>query len=119
MPRKAETYIFIGGMWVGRIMHNHSSPIHRAEKFGVFLQLPGMWGPVAYEDNLIAAKFAATNAIKRWLDRFTDTPELPPENVIKRAKHVAEAPMVEPETKRVRRTRTAPASTPARVRRTR
>lgn len=89
-------------------MHDHSSPIHRAEKYGVFLQLPGMWGPVAYEDNLNAAKLAATAAIKRWLARFTDTPEIPPENVVKTTRTRGAATEPEPETKRVRRTRSAP-----------
>lgn len=106
--RKRETYIYIGAMWAGRIMHDHSSPLHRAEKYGVFLQLPGMWGPVAYEDNLNAAKLAATAAIKRWLARFTDTPEPPPENLVKTTRTRGAATEPEPETKRVRRTRSAP-----------
>ena len=115
VSRRNETYIYIGSMWAGRIMHDHVSTLHKVEKFGVFLQLPGMWGPVARADNLNLARFAATEAIKRWLDKFTDTPEPPPEQLVRTLakRDKAEASRVEEAPKRVRRTRAVREPAPA------
>ncbi len=110
LDRRNETYIYIGAMWAGRIMHDHVSYLHKVEKYAVFLQLPGMWGPVARGDTLSLAKFAATEAITRWLGNFTETPEPPPETLVKalarQDKTIGVKANVEPQ--RVRRTRAAP-----------
>lgn len=111
IPRSRETFIYIGSVWVGRIMHAHCSPLHRDEKYGVFLQLPGLWGPTDRCDTLNLAKLKATEAIKRWLGRFTETPEPPPEQLVRAlAKQDKALGLDKPAPKRVHRGRSAPAS---------
>lgn len=110
VQRRREVYVYIGSIWAGRIIHSEFDHIQRGEGYGVYLQLPGMWGPVAREADLSDAKIAASQAIQRWLQNFSGTPTDPEERP---------EPVSKP-TQRVTRTRAAePAPAVARIRRTR
>lgn len=116
--RSREAYIYIGSMWVGRIMYDYVSPLNRKPRHTIFLQLPGMWGPVAAVDDIGAAKLAATEAIKRWFAGFTKTPEPPPEGLVRALVRqdkalAAQTERAEPPVaRRERRVRQAPVSAP-------
>ncbi len=112
IQRQREAYIYIGSMWSGRIVYGGCDPRDTDDsQYGIYLQLPGMWGPVGKADDISTAKLIAVEAIKRWLAKFTDSPEPPPEHLVK-----ALAKQDKDEAVRVRRTRT-PVAAPATVRR--
>ena len=115
LQKKREVYVYIGSTWAGRIIHKEKAPLQKEEEgYGTYLQLPGMWGPVAYTASLSDAKIEASRAIQRWLTTFTGYPADPEE----RPEAIAKADVCMP---RVTRTRPAPSpvATIARVRRTR
>lgn len=74
VQRRREVYVYLGSTWVGRIIKRIDDPMRSDPHFAVYLQLPGMWGPVAREDTEFAAKIAATSALNRWLSSFTGEP---------------------------------------------
>jgi len=84
IARGNETYIFIGSMWAGRIVHPGEESLNKVDTYGVYLQLPGMWGPVCQKDSMYAAKIGATEALKEWLSKFTEEPHVPPMQLVKR-----------------------------------
>ena len=110
LQRRREVYVYIGSVWAGRIIHSDNASTQKEEGYGVYLQLPGMWGPVAIEADLSDAKIAASQAIQRWLQTFSGTPaeqEERPEPVSKPAQRVTRTRATEPEpaVARIRRTR--------------
>ena len=114
LQKKREVYVYIGSTWAGRIIHKEKAPLQKEEGYGTYLQLPGMWGPVAYTASLSDAKIEASRAIQRWLTTFTGYPADPEERP---------EPLKEVEAPVQRVTRTRPTPSPVapitRVRRTR
>lgn len=100
LQRRREIYIYVGRHWVGRIISAANDPLHaRRGGYGVYVQLPGMWGPVARRPDIVQAKSAAIEYLQMWLAGFVEEPTDPEERAEKE-------PVV---MVRISRTRPAPA----------
>lgn len=107
IQKKREVYVYLGNIWVGRIISSENDPLHKQGGFGVYLQLPSMWGPVARAPNVSEAKIEASLAIRRWLSNMVEFPTDPEERPEK------------PTIMRMTRTRNTLVPTPTRIARTR
>jgi len=74
VQRKREIYVYLGSVWVGRIIKRVDDPMRRDTHYAGYLQVPGMWGPVVRENTAHEAKIELSIALRRWLDAFTGVP---------------------------------------------
>lgn len=116
IQRQREVYVYIGAMWAGRIMRDPSNPLRPSNEYTLYLQLPGMWGPVASDIDIGTVKLQTHEAIRSWFDNMTATPEPPPEKLVRA---LDKQGTTGGDTQRVRRVRAAPVAEVRRVRRTR
>lgn len=96
LQRKKEIYIYIGRHWIGRIINTENDPRKGRPGYGVYIQLPGMWGPVADRPDIIQAKAAAIEYLQMWLAGFVEEPTDPEERAEKEPVVMVRIPRTRP-----------------------